>query len=131
MCVVTGEEEDGGAPNCQNDGAEAKAVADKHTHGAGVLKSTKAKKGISPRPVLVAHVVQNIYLRLQSSLAPLLRDECWYADAQAPLKQTSPPSIPVASLFPSGIYPEGERQPYTDEYVSGLSEIVSGAYDAA
>ncbi|CAK0749467.1 Methionine aminopeptidase 2B [Coccomyxa viridis] len=75
-----GEEEDGGAPNCQNDGAEAKAVADKHTHGAGVLKSTKAKK-----------------------------------DAQAPLKQTSPPSIPVASLFPSGIYPEGERQPYTDD----------------
>jgi hypothetical protein len=32
-------------------------------------------------------------------------------------KQTSPPTIPVADLFPSGIFPVGEIQEYRDEYV--------------
>ena len=31
-------------------------------------------------------------------------------------QQTEPPSIPVAAFFPNGMYPEGERQPYKDEY---------------
>jgi methionyl aminopeptidase len=30
-------------------------------------------------------------------------------------QQTDPPSIPVRSLFPSGIYPEGEWQSYNDD----------------
>ena len=30
-------------------------------------------------------------------------------------KQTEPPSIAVADLFPSGVYPEGERQSYAEE----------------
>ena len=34
------------------------------------------------------------------------------------MKQTEPPSIPVAKLFPDGIFPEGERQPYTEEYAT-------------
>ena len=103
-----------------------------HTHGADLMETKKAKKGAHlPRPLLSADVKEGVSLRLQTRLANLLRDKCWYADAQAPLKQTSPPSIPVASLFPGGIYPEGERQPFTDEYVSGLSELVYGACDAA
>ncbi|KAF3788939.1 Methionine aminopeptidase 2A [Nymphaea thermarum] len=32
-----------------------------------------------------------------------------------PLEQTDPPSIPVADLFPSGDFPEGEIQQYKDE----------------
>lgn len=31
---------------------------------------------------------------------------------KAALKQTSPPTIPVSQLFPSGDYPQGEIQPY-------------------
>lgn len=31
--------------------------------------------------------------------------------------QTEPPSVPVAEFFPSGKFPEGERQSYKDEYV--------------
>lgn len=30
-------------------------------------------------------------------------------------KQTDPPTVPVRLLFPSGIYPEGEWQPYNDD----------------
>lgn len=33
-------------------------------------------------------------------------------------QQTDPPSIPIAELFPKGIFPEGERQSYSNEYVS-------------
>ncbi len=29
--------------------------------------------------------------------------------------QTSPPSVPIAAFFPSGVYPEGELQQYRDE----------------
>lgn len=32
-----------------------------------------------------------------------------------PLEQTDPPSIPVADLFPSGDFPEGETQQYKDD----------------
>lgn len=31
------------------------------------------------------------------------------------LKQTEPPSITVKRLFPDGVYPEGEWQPYKHE----------------
>jgi len=31
------------------------------------------------------------------------------------LKQTEPPSIPLAALFPDGVFPEGEWQPYKNE----------------
>eukprot|EP00271_Cylindrocystis_brebissonii_P018172 TRINITY_DN5030_c0_g5_i1.p1 TRINITY_DN5030_c0_g5~~TRINITY_DN5030_c0_g5_i1.p1 ORF type:complete len:476 (+),score=115.94 TRINITY_DN5030_c0_g5_i1:150-1577(+) len=33
----------------------------------------------------------------------------------AALSQTDPPSIPVADLFPSGIFPKGEEQDYKDD----------------
>lgn len=31
------------------------------------------------------------------------------------LKQTEPPSVPLARFFPDGVYPEGEWQSYNDE----------------
>jgi hypothetical protein len=34
------------------------------------------------------------------------------------VKQTEPPSIPIAKFFPDGRYPEGEWQSYNDEYGS-------------
>lgn len=37
---------------------------------------------------------------------------------KGPKQQTDPPSIPVAQLFPQGIFPEGERQSYSNECVS-------------
>lgn len=37
---------------------------------------------------------------------------------KGPKQQTDPPSIPVSHLFPQGIFPEGERQSYSNEYVS-------------
>ena len=37
------------------------------------------------------------------------------AAGSAILVQTEPPSVPVASMFPSGIFPEGELQDYKDE----------------
>ena len=33
------------------------------------------------------------------------------------LEQSDPPRIGLSKLFPTGIYPEGEIQPYKDEYV--------------
>ena len=35
--------------------------------------------------------------------------------AAAPTKQTTPPSVPVRLLFPSGTFPEGEWQSYKDD----------------
>ena len=43
------------------------------------------------------------------------------AAAAAPTQQTTPPTVPVKQLFPSGEFPEGERQSYKDECVAGLS----------
>ncbi len=34
------------------------------------------------------------------------------------LQQTEPPTVPVSDLFPDGIYPEGERQSYTEKCVN-------------
>ena len=31
------------------------------------------------------------------------------------LEQTKPPTVPVADLFSSGVFPEGERQSYGEE----------------
>ena len=42
------------------------------------------------------------------------------AGLTTPLQQTDPPSIPVADLFSGRPFPEGERQAYTDEYVTCL-----------
>lgn len=42
---------------------------------------------------------------------------------KGPKQQTDPPSIPVAQLFPQGIFPEGERQSYNNEYVSLPIEV--------
>jgi methionyl aminopeptidase len=33
------------------------------------------------------------------------------------VEQSDPPRVGLSKLFPSGIYPEGELQPYKDEYV--------------
>jgi len=33
------------------------------------------------------------------------------------IEQTDPPRVGLSKFFPSGIYPEGEIQPYKDEYV--------------
>ena len=33
------------------------------------------------------------------------------------LEQTDPPRIGISKFFPDGIYPEGEIQPYKDEWV--------------
>lgn len=35
--------------------------------------------------------------------------------AAVPTCQTDPPSVPVRLLFPGGVFPEGERQSYTEE----------------
>lgn len=52
------------------------------------------------------------------------------AGKAGPRKQTDPPSIPVADLFPSGVFPEGERQPYSQECVSWhLFSCVAVIYD--
>jgi hypothetical protein len=37
------------------------------------------------------------------------------------LEQTDPPRLGLSKFFPDGIYPEGEIQPYKDEYVCNLS----------
>ncbi|BDA41560.1 Methionine aminopeptidase 2 [Coccomyxa sp. Obi] len=34
---------------------------------------------------------------------------------KGPKQQTDPPSIPVAQLFPQGVFPEGERQSYSND----------------
>jgi methionyl aminopeptidase len=33
-------------------------------------------------------------------------------------KQSSPPRIPVSELFPNGLYPVGDMQPYKDDNLS-------------
>ena len=48
MRIATGGEADGGALKCEKDTAEAKAVAAMHTHGADLMKTTIAKKGVYP-----------------------------------------------------------------------------------
>ena len=40
---------------------------------------------------------------------------CAGKKTKGPRVQTMPPSIPVADLFPDGIFPECERQSYKDE----------------
>lgn len=42
---------------------------------------------------------------------------CKCRKKKEPPQQTDPPSIPVAELYPSGEFPEGEIQQYKDEYV--------------
>lgn len=34
------------------------------------------------------------------------------------LEQSDPPRVGLSKLFPTGVYPEGEIQPYKDEYVA-------------
>ena len=36
------------------------------------------------------------------------------------LEQSDPPRVGLSKLFPTGVYPEGELQPYKDEYVQLL-----------
>ena len=64
------------------------------------------------------HILNSMSWLLQiTSFAPLSHcSSSFSAGSKEPLKQTEPPSIPVASLFPSGVFPEGERQSYTEEY---------------
>lgn len=55
-------------------------------------------------------------------------DQQWLGDAKKKkkkkkpkkkkLEQSDPPRVGLSKLFPSGVYPEGEIQPYKDEYVS-------------
>ena len=34
------------------------------------------------------------------------------------LEQSDPPRVGLSKLFPTGVYPEGEIQPYKNEYVT-------------
>ena len=40
------------------------------------------------------------------------------------LEQSDPPRVGLSKLFPTGVYPEGELQPYKDEYVVGIHQFV-------
>ena len=41
--------------------------------------------------------------------------DCARAGKKKVTEQTRPPTVPVADLFPSGVFPEGERQSYGEE----------------
>lgn len=40
------------------------------------------------------------------------------------LKQTEPPTVPLAKFFPNGRYPEGEWQSYNDRYDATLLSLI-------
>ena len=45
------------------------------------------------------------------------------------LEQSDPPRVGLSKLFPSGIYPEGEIQPYKDESVPLYLTFFNGRSD--
>ncbi|EIE25282.1 peptidase M24A, methionine aminopeptidase [Coccomyxa subellipsoidea C-169] len=51
----------------------------------------------------------------QEAAAPSQNSNGSAKKGEGPKKQTEPPSIPVADLFPSKIFPEGERQSYNND----------------
>jgi hypothetical protein len=41
------------------------------------------------------------------------------------VEQSDPPRLGLSKLFPSGTYPEGELQPYKDEYIASCFHFES------
>ena len=68
-----------------------------------------------------AHCVRSGASHLGAPPHPLLTPACpsvrspGCSKASGSVQQTTPPSVPVRSLFPAGVFPEGETQPYRDD----------------
>lgn len=118
--MATGEDEKGETPGCEPREAEANGVHTQHTNSVDAPKGVKAKKGEKLACHSVDCALTISFQYVQGPHAITLDELASCAGSKQPLKQTDPPSIPVASLFPSGVFPEGERQSYTDEYAQTL-----------
>ncbi len=111
IIVFTGEDDIDNTPESCPSHAEATELHAEGTNGAGPPKQA-AKKSKHPVCTSTKVCCWAIIVCVWVTSTMLC------AGPKESLKQTEPPSIPVAKLFPKGIFPEGERQPYTEEYAT-------------
>ena len=98
----------------------AHEVATENGNAAGVAAAISAAEGTAKKK---ASKGRRPCLTLQSPLdglphcfteEPCTEEPCT-AGKKKVLEQTKPPTVPVADLFSSGVFPEGERQSYGEE----------------